>query len=112
VKRAVIVGVDKYEHYGNLKFAQSDANALRDKLVFRSESGFSTGAVSLLVDVADDSLKPHRTNILVALSKMCDTAREKDLILFYFAGHGFDHDNTSYLVAKDTHPNALSDTGL
>ncbi len=111
---AVLVGINQYLKYRSLKYAQSDANSLRDKLVNRPEGVFLTENIYVLVDAAVGSSSPIRTNILVAIREICKKASKDDLILFYFAGHGFESptDGLSYLVTNDTHPSAPSETAL
>jgi len=104
---AVIVGINTYiypDSYHSLRYAQRDAKSLRDKLIMRSGGIFSANTIYLLTNDADDARMPTRANIFVALNGMCVAAGENDLILFYFAGHGFGDEESSYLIACDTPP--------
>jgi len=104
---AVLVGIDTYcepTFYHSLKYAQSDAISIREKLIERSGGAFSPNTVLVLTDNAIAQRKPNRANIFMALGEMCGSAGEDDLILFYFAGHGFDYNDDSFLIASDTPP--------
>jgi len=111
---AIIIGIDNYNdpQYITLKYAQSDAKAFRDKLVFMPRSEFLEKNIYLLCDDSEDSELPNYINILKLIDKICKAVTEDDMILFYFAGHGFDYENISYLVVKDTEHVVIDNTAL
>lgn len=76
-KLALIIGIDNYEHLPKLKNAQNDAKALSKKL---ESIGFI--ACEPHLDTTKEEMK-HLFATFEALIK------SDDLVLFYFAGHGF-----------------------
>ena len=99
---AVLVGINKYDHLGDLIYARDDAESFKKALVGNKNAIFLEDNVFLLMENYSDSGKPSLSNILEKLEEICVSAREGDLILFYFAGHGFDSNGQSYLAVKDT----------
>lgn len=79
--RAVIIGINHYESWKHLEFAERDARELRDILVelyaFAPEN-----VVTLLGSEATES------RIMNSLRDMLETSKESDNVLIYYAGHG------------------------
>jgi len=91
------VGIDNYieNDIPNLSFATSDAEAL-----FNEISRYNIPSDShMLTSVTDD--QPSRNRILKSLKTLGNKAKDEDNILFYFAGHGFEVDDKSYLMPCD-----------
>jgi len=110
-KRAVIVGVNDYdnEEILDLNYSVADARAMYHLLVDPDHGGFDKAHTRLLVDDGDTA--PTRTNVLLALEQM-SSASEEDTILFYFSGHGIDHEGVPVLLPRDANPGVLADTGV
>ncbi len=81
VYRALIVGINSYEHWPVLQFAEQDARDLSEILV--SEYGFQPEHVVSLIGA--DATESHIRN---ALKDLLNESSEKDNILIYYAGHG------------------------
>ncbi|MBA0755598.1 hypothetical protein Gogos_020663, partial [Gossypium gossypioides] len=85
-KRAVLVGCNYPNTINKLSGCVNDAKAMREMIV--SRLGFDSKNVELLTDEPESTYKPTRANIMAALKKMVDTAKEGDVLLFHFSGHG------------------------
>ncbi len=90
MNKGLIVGITKYEGYSLLVGAANDARKFFDLLSTHSEEIISsfTPPIGSLKLVTDEE-GANRDNIIFALHEMCDSTTEGDLIMFYFAGHGF-----------------------
>lgn len=104
--RALIIGINQYQHVSPLSYAVSDAEDVRDTLI--SNLGFPSENIICLLDA--DATKE---NILRAFLRFCaDDVELDDRIFVFFAGHG--HTKTGfrgevgYLVPVDAHPEDLS----
>jgi len=101
---AVVIGISKYMHAGdnftNLPFADDDAKAMRNML---SKLGWEDDHIKYLADE-----KATYRNVTIALESWLTKAKENDLILLYWSGHGFpDPENPEkvYFACYDTDPN-------
>ncbi len=112
---ALLVGIDQYadQRFADLRWPSCDARNLKQTLVEHPASAFTDDSISVLVDgEAGSSGTPSRLRILEALTAMCDSATQTDLVLFYFAGHGLECDKTPTLIVNDSNSAILPDTGL
>ena len=82
---AVIVGVASYNHIQSLSYTDDDAYKVY--AFFKSPEGgaLPDGQVKVLIDE-----EATRKNIVDALKETYSNAGEKDVILFFFSGHGSD----------------------
>ena len=81
---AVVVGIDKYQHWPALAYAVNDAKAIREVLIRRYR--FKPDHVTLLLDG-----EATRDRILAAIGdRLTDPTRVKkdDRVFVFFAGHG------------------------
>jgi hypothetical protein len=109
------VGVSKYQHQDlSLEFAEKDATALAK--VFKSQKG------KLFREVHCEVLCDERATtaaILQGLQWLKNSAREHDLVIVTFAGHGDKHPNSEQFYLLPTNfdpgpaknPNPLAATG-
>ncbi|XP_012449539.2 metacaspase-9 [Gossypium raimondii] len=88
-KRAVLVGCNYPNTINKLSGCVNDAKAMREMIV--SRFGFDSENVELLTDEPESTYKPTRANIMAALKKMVVAAKEGDVLLFHFSGHGLVH---------------------
>ncbi len=100
-RHALVVGISTYQdsNFELLDRARTDAEAFSEYL--RSESGgnIASDRIHLLVDG-----KATRRNVLSSLFDLQQDAREGDLIIIYFAGHGRapgGEESSRYLVPYD-----------
>ena len=81
---AVVIGIDKYQHWPALSYAVNDAQAVRDVLIRRY--GFKPDHVITLFDE-----EATRDRILAAIGdRITDATRvqKDDRVFVFFAGHG------------------------
>ncbi len=107
---AILVGVNQYDDqfaYGPLDVCGNDVQALHAQLIAK---GFRADRIRLLTDISNE--KPTRENILLSLKLMAQGTGPDDLLLFYYSGHGDTDNLESYLVARNGHRLALSDTAV
>lgn len=121
---AVIVGINRYDHMGQLKNASNDARGLRDLL--RDEFGYDNDRVIYLVDEEEESEESRRLrgsfaekmvtqlepifqkDLLGAFEKLAsEDIRANDAVLIFFAGHGKSDENGAYIAARDSKPDDL-----
>src|SRR5437868_12106446 len=95
-RRALIVGIDHYDNFTNLRCAVSDAQ-LMDSLLSRNDNGSINYSIRLL-------LSGGNTRITRAFLRQQWIDLFKDLdgdALFYFSGHGAQTPWGGYLVTQD-----------
>ena len=78
---ALIIGIDSYEHSGNLEFATNDANGLSE--VLTKKFGFPKENISLLLNEKATAAAVRKT--FLSYSKK---VKPNDRLLVFFAGHG------------------------
>jgi hypothetical protein len=78
---ALIIGINDYSKWPQLKFAEQDASAIRQILVTRY--GFESGRVKYL-----SGSNATRSQILGGLRAKLESLGEHDNLLVYYAGHG------------------------
>jgi uncharacterized caspase-like protein len=99
-KRAVVIGVDKYEHVKPLNYCGSDARdvakAFRESLQFQAED--------ILEITPDSPKKPNRNDIIHEIVEFLKgDIQDDELLVFYFSGHGIrdSHSKRDYLLPLD-----------
>ncbi len=115
-KYALVVGISKYANGGgsgglhNLQFADRDAETFRDFLISPMGGGFRRENIRYLVNENATS-----RNLRSALFTFMTQPHAEDLVVIYFAGHGFSdpHDRRNlYLATYDTDPNDMGGTAF
>jgi len=113
-KYAVVVGISKYRNNGaglaNLKYADRDAMALRDFLLSPASGGFKKENIKYLVN-EDATTENIRSAFFTFLAR----AKENDLVVIYYAGHGAADPNDPrnlYLLTYDTLPSDMGRSAL
>jgi len=81
VYHALVIGIDKYKAWPNLRFAERDANRIAD--VLESKYGFEPRNVTRLVGENATGSK-----VLNTIRNMLQSMTEHDNLLIYYAGHG------------------------
>ncbi|MGQ0733415.1 MAG: caspase family protein [Acidobacteriota bacterium] len=106
---ALIVGVGAYRNLDQskqLRFAESDADAIYRVLINHEGGAFAAENVHLLKG-ADATLANIRREVEEWLPSV---ARPADRVVVYFAGHGFVHQGTGYLAPWDVNLDDLAGT--
>ena len=86
---AIVIGNNNYDHLKNLENAQNDARAVHELL--ESDYRFES---QLLLDATGQ-------DIYRAFGEVTNKAGENDLVLVYYAGHGYNTQNGSYWLPVD-----------
>lgn len=82
--RALVIGIEAYRGWMNLKNSRENARAFKDLLV--SHYGFEERNITFLTD--DTPRKPTLAEITQALKRMAEGTKSNDNLLVYFSGHG------------------------
>jgi formylglycine-generating enzyme required for sulfatase activity len=112
-RRAVVIGINDYAdaRVPDLKFAESDARAVRDLLIDESIGGFKPDNVALLL--GKDATTKNIKKALYDLRRV----GEDELVVIYFSGHGAKAGGESFWITQDAEladlgPTALSNAEL
>lgn len=82
---ALVIGINNYSYYNNLRHAQPEAGAIKELLI--TSYGFNPRKVKFLYD--DNAAKDI---IMEQLKSFVVNLKETDNLFIYFSGHGFvDH---------------------
>ena len=106
---ALVIGVGDYPNLDEsrqLRFAQSDAEAMYRVLISHEGGAFPPENVRLLTGT-----EATLANVRQALEDWLPAvARPVDRVVVYFAGHGFVHEGRGYLAPADVDPRRLEET--
>ncbi|MBQ7815553.1 MAG: caspase family protein [Thermoguttaceae bacterium] len=86
VKRALLVGVDDYAEFADLKYAVADVEAIRERLV---GLGFKPENIVELKSTNPANLRPSLRYIRRQVDALLNAAGPNDLLFLHFSGHGF-----------------------
>ena len=111
-KYALIVGINEYESKDipALRFAVRDAAALHKVITDPRSGDFRDEFVVLLTD--SSGTPPTAANIGRSLTRLRAQARENDLVLVFFSGHGYEEGGRAYLLPTDADLEALDYTAI
>lgn len=112
---AIAIGINQYQHFQPLMYAQRDAHAFRDFLT--QEATFPAKQSFLLTDT---SLRRHRTetyptrdSIQACISRTCQQRLKPDDFLWcFFSGYGVQINSKDYLMPIDGNPDDVTTTGI
>ncbi len=93
VRRAVLVGVNDYARFPDLRFAGADVELIRTRLL---ELGFAPENIVALTTQAgreNERFAPNKTNIELELERILAESGPDDMIFVMFTGHGFQTEN-------------------
>jgi hypothetical protein len=95
------VGINDYPDgfiYPDLQYGVSDAKKIID--VFLAQEGRAFGKVNTLLITDSEKTAPTKSNVLQNLN-FFNNAAPDDIVILYFALHGFSEDGVSYLMPSD-----------
>jgi uncharacterized caspase-like protein len=96
---ALLIGVDDYTNFQDLRFCGHDASALAESL---RRAGFDERSVYLLHDGATDArYRPFKANVEKQLDVVLNLAGPDDTVIVSFSGHGIHFDGKSYLCPSE-----------
>src|SRR5579883_1182662 len=112
---AISVGINHYQSFQSLNYAQHDAQAVRDFLV--QAGGIAVEQCLLLTDTSPQhwgkSTYPNRENIQGWLDVLLQQYLEPgDWLWFFFSGYGICQQGRDYLIPIEGSPTAISTTGI
>ena len=88
-RRAVLVGVDDYAFFSDLKYASADVELIRERLLTLGFAEENVVALTTQAGKNDAALLPNLENIERELTKTLDATGPNDAVFFFFSGHGF-----------------------
>ncbi|WP_293138885.1 GUN4 domain-containing protein [Okeania sp. SIO3I5] len=119
---AICVGINNYDNMPNLRYAQRDAELMRD--YFLNEAGFEKENVYLFTDNSpqiNDAGKPFNSQPTYGTLKRFLRERFNKKFLsagdnfwFFYSGHGMRFKDRDYLMPADAdpHPDGVEDTAI
>lgn len=112
---AITIGINQYDFFQPLLYAQRDAQALRDFLI--GEAGFLPDSCLLLTDTSpaihQHNTYPSRDNIQHYLTQICqEKLKPGDLLWFFFSGYGVKFEGKDYLLPAGSNPAQIPTTAL
>jgi uncharacterized caspase-like protein len=97
---AVLIGINDYDNQP-LNFCVNDALSIKNALVERAN--FIEKNIYSITSDPDNSVKDITGKLFETVSAIKNTFQEEnDSVFFYFAGHGSQENNESYLVFHDS----------
>jgi len=111
----IAIGINQYEFFQPLRYAQADAEALRNFLV--GEAGCPNNCCLLLTDtsppIRGQSTYPNQDNIQTWLEELCQNyVQPGDSLWFFFSGYGISSNGKDYLMPREGDPTRISETGI
>ena len=106
---ALIFSCEEYTEFDDICFCHSDAFLVQETLSSFCDYSRDNINLNLLYKNGDNS---STADIYALISDCVTSAEVEDTILFYFAGHGMQLDNTGYLILPDTKHSSISTTAL
>jgi hypothetical protein len=98
MRKALIVGIDHYDHIAQLSGAVNDAHSVKSVLE-RNADGTLNFATPRLMTGTGPAARITRTQLREAVDELFKD--DADIALFYFAGHGYIDDTGGFLCASD-----------
>ena len=96
-RRALLIGIEEYEHLSRVDYARADVAALRDRLI--ATCSYRPEDILVMTDESAGERRPSNDRIIAALERLRNTADPEDSFLLFFAGHGMVRKGRSYLAA-------------
>lgn len=112
---AITVGINHYQRFQPLSFAEPDAQAMRNFLV--EEAGFAPDRCLLLTDTSPPiwgkPTYPTRENIQSWIERLSQQYLQPgDMLWYFFSGYGVCYQGTDYLMPIEGEPGAIAQTGI
>jgi Caspase domain len=97
MRKALLVGIDHYEHIKGLSGCVNDAHAVKSMLDRHADGSVNFGTRLLVCSGPGDLVT--KKDLKTAVRELF--ADDADIALFYFAGHGYIEDTGGFLCAAD-----------
>ncbi|MFV0443895.1 MAG: caspase domain-containing protein [Planctomycetaceae bacterium] len=98
MRKALVVGIDYYEHFGQLSGAVNDAYSVKTVLERNSDGTLNFPTPHLMVGTGP-ATRVTRQALKTAVRDLF--ADDAEIALLYFAGHGYIEDTGGFLCASD-----------
>jgi hypothetical protein len=98
MRKALVVGINYYEHIGNLHGCVNDANAVKQMLDRNADGSVNFAQPRLMVGTGPNN-RIDRIDLKEAVRQLF--VDDSDVALLYFAGHGYIEAAGGYLCASD-----------
>ncbi|MFB7578219.1 caspase family protein [Streptomyces hydrogenans] len=99
MRKALIVGIDHYEHISNLTGCVNDAFAVKAAIERNSDGTLNFASPQVMTATSSERCVT-KSNLKEAVRKLFED--DSDIALFYFAGHGYIEDTGGFLCASDS----------
>ena len=99
MRKALIVGIDHYDHISRLSGCVNDVHAVKAILERHADNTVNFTAPRLMTS-SDASNSISRRSLKDAVTELF--SEDSEIALFYFAGHGYIEATGGYLCATDT----------
>src|SRR5258708_37765800 len=99
MRKALIVGIDHYEHQRPLSGCASDAHAV-NSILERHADGTTNFVTPRLLTATVSANTVEKAELKDAVRELF--AGDSDIALFYFSGHGYVEDTGGFLCATDS----------
>lgn len=98
---ALVVGINDYANVPSLRCARNDAEKLAQVLV--EDCGFLRDNVILMTDAVDgrSALFPTRGNLRARINQIAQIAKDGDVLVISYSGHGINIDGRGFLIPFD-----------
>lgn len=105
-RRALLVGINAYEHFQKLRWCVDDALAMRQVLAFHENHDPNFDCRVLLgtemaSETSDSPSGSDRVTFNLLRVELQNLFAFDDMVLFYFSGHGYATASGVYLVTQD-----------
>jgi tetratricopeptide (TPR) repeat protein len=105
---AIVIGINQYEKWPGLEFAEADANAVKNIL---EKTGFDD------ITLITDKEATQRRILTELFHRLPEKVDRNDRILFYFAGHGQTEDlpgggKKGYIIPSDAETDSYASTAV
>jgi len=104
-RRALLVGINNYDNMSSLSWCIDDVQALQPLLAFHEDRTPNFACKVLLgsQSTSEALLTPHAERVIFTTlrSALAELFTFDEKVLFYFSGHGYTRDKSTYLVTQD-----------
>ncbi len=112
---AIAIGINQYQYFQPLGYAQTDAEALRNFLV--EQAGFPEEQCLLMTDssvpMGDKPTLPTKNNILQLLENLAANSwQPHDKLWLFFSGYGITYEGQDYLVPVEGDSERVKETAI
>ncbi len=105
MRRALLVGINRYDNMSSLSWCIDDVQALQSLLAFHEDHTPNFACKVLLgsQSTSEAVLASHAERVIFTTLRaaLVELFAFDEKVLFYFSGHGYTRDKSTYLVTQD-----------